>query len=83
MCALKLAQGRLLGDLTGRKCVYLIDDLPSELDGGHLKAFCQLLEGLGSQVFVTCVDQRDLLDKWSESAEVALFHVEHGQAVQV
>ncbi len=83
VCALKLAQGRLLGELTGRKCVYLIDDLPSELDDGHLTAFCQLLEGLGSQVFVTCVDRHDLLDKWSESAQVALFHVEHGQAVPI
>ena len=81
VCALKLAQGRLLGELTERKCVYLIDDLPSELDSGHLRAFCHLLQGLGSQVFVTCVDQTELLDKWSDSGQVALFHVEHGQIV--
>lgn len=79
VCALKLAQGRLLDELTGRKCVYLIDDLPSELDGEHLSAFCQLLEAVGSQVFVTCVEKRDLLGKFSASAQVALFHVEHGQ----
>ena len=30
--ALKLAQGALFKKLTGKKCIYILDDLPSELD---------------------------------------------------
>lgn len=78
VCALKLAQGRLFTQLTGRRGVYLVDDLPAELDGQHLQAFCDLLQGLGSQVFVTCVDYKELEGRWKESTEVALFHVEQG-----
>src|SRR5690606_14426971 len=39
--ALKLAQGRLLERTTGRTCLYLIDDLPAELDSTHRAVFCQ------------------------------------------
>ena len=78
VCALRVAQGQLLARLSNRKCVFLIDDLPSELDGGHREALCGLLEDLQSQVFVTCVDHNDLMGCWSDTAEIKLFHVEHG-----
>lgn len=78
VCALRVAQGYLLSQEKGRSCVYLIDDLPSELDRGHRKALCMLLEELGCQVFVTCVDHRDLAECWSVDMPVSMFHVEHG-----
>lgn len=78
VCAMRLAQGYLLSQLTQRQCVYLIDDLPSELDGGHRKALCELLDDLNCQVFISCVDHRDLADCWPHSEKVKLFHVEHG-----
>ncbi len=81
VCALRVAQGYLLSQETGRSCVYLIDDLPSELDKGHRKALCGLLEELGCQVFVTCVDHNDLAGCWSADVPVSMFHVEHGAIV--
>ena len=78
VCALRVAQGQLLARLSNRKCVFLVDDLPSELDKSHREALCGLLEELESQIFVTCVDHNDLIDCWSDAAEIKLFHVEHG-----
>jgi len=79
VCALRVAQGRLLSELSNKKCVFLVDDLPSELDKGHREALCGLLEELESQVFVTCVDRQDLLACWSEETSIKLFHVEQGK----
>jgi DNA replication and repair protein RecF len=47
VCALKIAQGVVFGQLTGRKCVYLVDDLPSELDQGHRLQLVNWLEAIG------------------------------------
>ena len=68
--ALKLAQGYLLEQLTGRTCLYLIDDLPAELDGNHRRIFCQWLEQLNCQVFITSVDQEALAGVWQPSTDV-------------
>jgi DNA replication and repair protein RecF len=81
-CALRVAQGQLLAEKTQRKCIYLIDDLPAELDSQHRKALCSLLEAMGCQVFVTCVDHQDLLGCWSDEIKVNVFHVEHGTIKQ-
>lgn len=78
VCALRVAQGYLLSELTQRQCVYLIDDLPSELDRHHRRALCELLSGLYCQVFITCVDHHDLDDCGFNPDLVRLFHVEHG-----
>jgi DNA replication and repair protein RecF len=51
--ALRLAQGILLRELVGKKCIYLIDDLPAELDASRQQQVIQILQGLKSQVFVT------------------------------
>ncbi|WP_116367782.1 DNA replication/repair protein RecF [Parahaliea mediterranea] len=79
ICGLKLAQGQLMQEKMGRQCCYLVDDLPSELDARHCLRVCEELDQLGAQVFITCVEAADLADQWSEPAEVAMFHVEHGQ----
>ena len=78
VCALRVAQGYLLSQETGRSCVYLVDDLPAELDKTHRAALCKLLEELQCQVFITCVDNRDLNDCWSKDASIKMFHVEQG-----
>lgn len=83
VCALRVAQGYLLSALTGRSCVFLIDDLPAELDKAHRIALCGLLEEMRSQVFITCVDQADLVDCWSSDALITMFHVEHGNVTVV
>lgn len=78
VCALRVAQGYLLSQLTGKRCVYLIDDLPAELDKAHRLALCRLLEELKCQVFITCVDPQDVVGCWSEQTDVKMFHVEQG-----
>lgn len=83
VCALKLAQGYLMREAGRREdCVYLVDDLPSELDHQHRAALCRLLESLDCQVFITCVAEDQLQGLWQETTPRAMFHVEHGQIVQ-
>ncbi len=78
VCALKLGQGRLLRELGQRQCSYLVDDLPSELDQVHCRRVCEEMDRLGSQVFITCVERKDLEAVWPGDSAPAMFHVEHG-----
>ncbi|MBA2777879.1 DNA replication/repair protein RecF [Billgrantia kenyensis] len=73
--ALKLAQGRLLEQSTGRSCLYLVDDLPAELDIEHRRIFCRLLESMGSQAFITSVEHDALVGPWKSHTPLAMFHV--------
>lgn len=77
--ALKLAQGRLLEQQMGRRCLYLIDDLPAELDARHQQVFCQWLEAMRCQVFITSVEPQALSGAWQADTPIALFHVKHGR----
>ncbi|MCB1648331.1 MAG: DNA replication/repair protein RecF [Pseudomonadales bacterium] len=77
--AMKIAQSQLLHRVSGNKSVYLIDDLPSELDMENRSRICQLLEELGCQIFITCVDAEELENCWSKELRAGKFHVEHGK----
>lgn len=77
VCALKLAQGILLHQLTGKRCIYLLDDLAAELDSKHRQRIVEVLADLKAQVFITAVDAHtigELLHQWPTK----VFHVEHG-----
>jgi len=76
--ALKLAQGVLFYKLNSRACIYLIDDLPSELDQHHSRLFCNYLEKTASQCFITCVDKDALTGYWSDQAELCFFNIHEG-----
>ncbi|CAM3493749.1 DNA replication/repair protein RecF [Parendozoicomonas haliclonae] len=78
VCALKLAQGKLFSESKAFGCVYLIDDLPSELDKEHRYKLCRMLGNMDAQVFITCVEQGALADAWGTDKDVKMFHVEHG-----
>lgn len=78
VCAMRIAQGYLYHQVTDKQCVYLLDDLPSELDAEHRRRVGRLLQELGAQVFITGVFQDDLRASWPNEGEVAMFHVEHG-----
>ncbi|WP_372738355.1 DNA replication/repair protein RecF [Neptunomonas sp.] len=80
--ALKLAQGALFHRLSNRPCVYLIDDLPSELDERHSRLFCEFLEQTNNQCFITCVEPDALSRFWKTDTAVAYFNIEAGQLVQ-
>ncbi|GAB3283633.1 DNA replication/repair protein RecF [Parahaliea aestuarii] len=82
ICGLKLAQGQLMQDRAQKQCIYLVDDLPSELDAQHNRRVCEELDRLGAQVFITCVAQDDLADQWSQAQDLAMFHVEHGEVTE-
>ncbi|WP_075179613.1 DNA replication/repair protein RecF [Neptunomonas phycophila] len=79
--ALKLAQGAVFHRMSQRPCIYLIDDLPSELDEQHCRLFCEFLEQTHNQCFITCVDPASLLGFWQPETEVACFHLDSGQLV--
>ncbi len=77
VAALKLAQGQMFTQSSGRHCVYLVDDLAAELDEENRAALCRLLAGLGSQLFLTVVDEQAFSGYWG-GQEVKMFHVKHG-----
>lgn len=84
ICALLVAQGQLLRRRTGRRTVYLIDDLPAELDESLRSRVARWLAGMNSQVFVTGIEARSLRQAWPEDeGEIAMFHVKHGTVVPV
>lgn len=83
VCALKIAQGSLLKRQgVQQDCIFLVDDLPSELDEQHRRALCALLEDLECQVFVSSVDAGQMRDCWKTDTPLSMFHVEHGRIVQ-
>jgi DNA replication and repair protein RecF len=75
--ALRLAQAQHLRDLTGRRSLFAIDDVPSELDQSHRRRLIELLCKLQAQIFLTATEP-DLLDGFS-TATTEMFHVEHGE----
>jgi DNA replication and repair protein RecF len=76
--ALKIAQGILLTRSLDRHCIYLVDDLPAELDLVNRSKILNQLMDLGGQLFVTCVDLDALEKCLPEAPEMATFHVERG-----
>lgn len=84
VCAMKLAQGRMFAGRGGHDCLFLVDDLPAELDHRHRRVLCQLLGSLQCQVLVSCVDPADLAGCWDQTPAESLkmFHVEQGKLVQ-
>ena len=76
--ALKIAQGQLLVE-SGRSLLFLVDDLPAELDKEHRAKLCQLLEALNSQIFITSVGSEMMDYNWSETTDVRHFEMINGE----
>ena len=76
--ALKIAQGVLLSQALDRACIYLVDDLPAELDRANRQKVLDKLMGLKGQLFVTCVDREALLISPANSLKMSTFHVKRG-----
>lgn len=77
-CGLMTAQVTLLNGEADRRCIFLIDDLASELDRDYRGRLCGLIEERGNQVLVTSVGRESLAECWTK-CEPRLFHVEQGR----
>ncbi len=82
VCAMIVAQGALLSSLTNKKPIYLVDDLPSELDITSRTNLMSLLSKQEAQIFVTAVE-RETLDGLLGSHSMKMFHVEHGDVKEM
>ena len=78
---MKIAQGLLLSQALDRKCIFLVDDLPSELDQDNRAAILSQLLSMGGQIFVTCVEIAGILDSLPGQPKLATFHVERGTII--
>lgn len=76
--ALRLAQGCLLNQQTNKSAIYLIDDLPAELDQAKLKIVGDLLHNISAQVYITGTDTKLFDSILSGEINPRLFHVKQG-----
>lgn len=78
-CALLVAEGRWLAEATAKQGVYLVDDLPAELDSEHRERLGRVLATLPAQVLVTAVQADLVVPGLATATNLATFHVEHGR----
>ncbi|MGH8372027.1 MAG: DNA replication/repair protein RecF, partial [Gammaproteobacteria bacterium] len=76
---LLLAQTAVYRMATGRSCVLLLDDLPSELDSEHLARFVDQVVTTGAQTVITAISR----DSLPASLSPRVFHVEQGKISQM
>ena len=76
--AMLLAQGKIYTQQRNQNCVYLVDDLPAELDDVHQKKVAELLLEMQVQVFVSGIQQQSLVLDWQKADKIKMFHVEQG-----
>lgn len=79
--ALQLAQGLLLKKVMDKSCIYLFDDLFSELDSVRQDCLIGLLNRLESQVFITVIED-NLIKALSDNVDGKIFEVTKGEVVQ-
>ena len=82
VAVLHLAQGLLIRRLVGRHSVYLIDDLPAELDKTTRERLLALLQSANIQVFLTGVDE-GTIPRTLCGSNAKMFHVEQGQIYEL
>ena len=81
MSAMRVAQGRVLAEVTGRAPVFLLDDVGAELDADNARAVFFVLAEKKAQVLATTVSLGDFV-RWADFAPLTVFHVEHGVITQ-
>lgn len=81
ICAMILAQGKLLISQDKQGLIYLVDDLPSELDLVSRQKLVSLLAQQKSQIFITAIEKESICDLIADKSDVPMkvFHVEHGK----
>ena len=79
-------QASIFNKVKREKPVFLIDDLPAELDETNLTIVSQWIHELDTQAFITAVDQhaaKIMCGKDLNSNELKMFHVKHGEFQQL
>lgn len=79
VAALKIAQGLYFKQTQNRSCIFLVDDLPAEIDDTHRKTLCSLFVAQQAQVFITCIDRASVTSCFDTNEKLRVFHVEHGR----
>lgn len=85
ICAMILAQGMLLNKHANKGLIYLVDDLPSELDLQGKQKLISLLSRQQTQIFITAIESSMICDLVSDKTDMPMkvFHVEHGSVVEM
>ena len=77
IAALRIAQGKMLNSFAKNSPIYLIDDLPSELDNEKLEIICGTLGTLKSQTFITCINE-NMITSFLNKSSYNMFHMKQG-----
>ena len=81
--ALSLAQADRLHGTTGRRSLFLIDELAGELDAKRRGLFLTLLAERGYQALAaSAIALQGLGEEESQTGQIGLFHVEQGQVTK-
>ncbi len=85
ICAMILAQGILFNKLVCKGLVYLVDDLPSELDLHSQQKLLSLLMRQQAQIYITAIEADTIYQAISDLDDVTMrvFHVEHGKVRRI
>lgn len=75
--AIKIAQGLLLSQITGKSCVYLLDDVFAEFDATHWQTVMNFLSEIPGQIFFTGLSE-DIFKTIPFFDQGKMFHVKHG-----
>ena len=78
VAALQLAQTSLFTKQSGRKSIFLLDDIGAELDVDKRERFISGLIAMETQMFITAIEpsQLSFLEQYKDKK---MFHVEHGR----
>lgn len=80
ICAMILAQGAVLDQQTNKGLIYLLDDLPAELDSHSQDKLMGLLLKQRTQIFVSAIENETIVSSINNitAKPIKVFHVEHG-----
>lgn len=84
IAAMFIAEAAVYQQITSQSAVFLLDDLPAELDRQRLVILGSWINRLRSQVFITGVEANSLVSIWPEieSRTVKVFHVKQGSVTE-
>jgi len=76
---LQIAQGIILNQLVDKKCIYLVDDLPAELDKQKCSSLADILLSLKNvQIFATGLNSEELQNIFRNNSNNKIFHLSNG-----